>query len=67
MHTIQQILQHHFDGLMGSRSLVLLDCGGQEVRGLIPGDPPVREGDRVNLSLQLERAFDGDGTGASLL
>ena len=53
--------------LMGSRTLVLLDCGGQEVRVLIQGDPPVREGDRVNLSLQLERAFYFAPDGANLL
>jgi ABC-type sugar transport system ATPase subunit len=53
--------------LMGSRTLVLLDCSGQEVRVLIQGDPPVREGDRVNLSLQLERAFYFAPDGANLL
>jgi multiple sugar transport system ATP-binding protein len=53
--------------LMGSRTLVLFDCGGQEVRVLIQGDPPVREGDRVNLSLQLERAFYFAPDGANLL
>jgi hypothetical protein len=46
---------------------VLLDCGGHEVRVLIQGDPPVREGDRVNLSLQLERAFYFAPDGANLL
>jgi multiple sugar transport system ATP-binding protein len=53
--------------LMGSRTLVLLDCGGQEVRVLIQGDPVVREGDQVRLSLQLERAFYFAETGANLL
>jgi multiple sugar transport system ATP-binding protein len=53
--------------LMGSRTLVLLECGGQDVRMLIQGDPTVREGDRVGLSLQLERAFYFDETGANLL
>jgi multiple sugar transport system ATP-binding protein len=53
--------------LMGSRTLILLDCGGQEVRVLIQGDPSVREGDRVGLSLQLERAFYFAATGANLL
>jgi multiple sugar transport system ATP-binding protein len=53
--------------LMGSRTLVLVDCGGQEVRVLIQGDPAVGEGDRVRLALQLERAFYFDDTGANLL
>jgi multiple sugar transport system ATP-binding protein len=53
--------------LMGSRTLVLLDCGGQEVRVLIQGDPSVKEGDRVGLALQLERAFYFADTGANLL
>jgi multiple sugar transport system ATP-binding protein len=53
--------------LMGSRTLVLFDCGGHEVRVLIQGDPTVREGDRVGLSFQLERAFYFDETGANLL
>jgi ABC-type sugar transport system ATPase subunit len=53
--------------LMGSRTLVLLDCGGQDMRVLIQGDPSVREGDRVGLSLQLERAFYFAESGANLL
>jgi multiple sugar transport system ATP-binding protein len=53
--------------LMGSRTLVLLECGGQDVRMLVQGDPTVREGDRVGLSFQLERAFYFADTGANLL
>jgi multiple sugar transport system ATP-binding protein len=53
--------------LMGSRTLILLDCGGQEVRVLVQGDPTVREGDRVGLVLQLERAFYFAETGTNLL
>jgi multiple sugar transport system ATP-binding protein len=53
--------------LMGSRTLVLVDCGGQEVRVLVQGDPAVGEGDRVRLALQLERAFYFEDTGANLL
>jgi multiple sugar transport system ATP-binding protein len=53
--------------LMGSRTLVLLECGGQDVRVLVQGDPSVREGERVGLSLQLERAFYFAETGANLL
>jgi multiple sugar transport system ATP-binding protein len=43
--------------LMGSRTLIIIDCKGQEVRVLIQGDTGVREGESVNLSLQLDRAF----------
>jgi multiple sugar transport system ATP-binding protein len=53
--------------LMGSRTLVLLDCGGQEVRVLVQGDPTVKEGDRVGLALQLERAFYFAEAGANML
>ena len=53
--------------LMGSRTLILLECSGQDVRVLIQGDPTVREGDRVGLALQLERAFYFAETGANLL
>jgi multiple sugar transport system ATP-binding protein len=53
--------------LMGSRTLVLLDCGGQDVRVLVQGDPLVKEGDRVGLTLQLKRAFYFAGTGANLI
>jgi hypothetical protein len=53
--------------LMGSRTLILLDCGGQDVRVLVQGDPSVKEGDRVGLSLQLERGFYFAESGANLL
>ncbi|HEX6259874.1 MAG TPA: TOBE domain-containing protein, partial [Woeseiaceae bacterium] len=53
--------------LMGSRTLVLFDCGGHEVRVLVQGDPSVKEGDRVGLTLQLERAFYFAEDGANLL
>jgi multiple sugar transport system ATP-binding protein len=53
--------------LMGSRTLVLLDCGGQDVRVLVQGDPLVKEGDRVGLTLQLKRAFYFADTGANLI
>src|SRR5918996_542656 len=53
--------------LMVSRTLILLDCAGQEVRVLVQGDPTVREGDRVSLALQLERAFYFEESGANLL
>jgi ABC-type sugar transport system ATPase subunit len=53
--------------LMGSRTLILLECSGQDVRVLVQGDPSIREGDRVGLSFQLERAFYFAETGANLL
>ena len=53
--------------LMGSRTLVLLNCGGQDVRVLVQGDPAVKEGDRIGLALQLERAFYFTANGANLL
>src|SRR5918994_1105094 len=53
--------------LMGSRTLILLDCSGQDVRVLVQGDPTVREGDRVGLALQLESAFYFEESGANLL
>ena len=50
--------------LMGSRSLVLIDCNGQEVRVLVQGDHSVSEGENVQLSLDLAHGFffgmDGD-------
>lgn len=52
---------------MGSRTLILVDCDGQEVRVLIQGDPTVKEGDRIGVSLQLERAFYFAESGADLL
>jgi hypothetical protein len=38
-----------------------------DVRVLVQGDLTVREGDRVGLSLQLERAFYFAESGANLL
>jgi hypothetical protein len=38
-----------------------------DVRLPVQGDPTVREGDRVGLSLQLERAFYFAESGANLL
>jgi multiple sugar transport system ATP-binding protein len=53
--------------LMGSRTLILVDCGGQEVRVLVQGDPAVKEGDRVGLSLQLERGIHAHRRAAGML
>ncbi len=52
--------------LMGSRSLVLVDCGGQEVRVLVQGENNVREGEDVQLSLDLAHGFFFGPDGSSL-
>ena len=43
--------------LMGSRSLVLVDCKGEEIRVQVQGDHSIREGEKVQLSLDLEHGF----------
>jgi multiple sugar transport system ATP-binding protein len=53
--------------LLGSRTLVLVDVGGTEIRVLVQGEPGVREGERVRLVLQLARGFYFDLDGRSLL
>ena len=53
--------------LMGSRSLVIVDHQGTELRVLVQGEPGVEEGDRVRLTPNLARAFYFDETGRNLL
>jgi multiple sugar transport system ATP-binding protein len=53
--------------MMGSRTLVLVDTGGEDVRVLVQGDPLVREGERVGLTPGLERAFYFDDGGRNLM
>jgi multiple sugar transport system ATP-binding protein len=53
--------------MMGSRTLVLLDSGGDDVRVLVQGDPMVREGERVGVTPGLSRAFYFDQSGRNLL
>ena len=53
--------------LMGSRSLVLVDRGGRDVRVLVQGAAPIGEGDRVALRPDLARAFYFDEKGDNLL
>jgi multiple sugar transport system ATP-binding protein len=53
--------------LLGSRTLVYIDCGGDEIRLLIQGENTAREGDGVRLSLQLNKAFYFDLNGNNLL
>jgi multiple sugar transport system ATP-binding protein len=53
--------------MMGSRTLVLVDSEGEDLRVLVQGEPRVREGDRVGVTPDLARAFYfGDG-GRNLL
>ena len=53
--------------LLGSRTLILVDGADQELRVLVQGDSSVKEGERIGLSIQLDRAFYFDDTGTSLL
>ena len=53
--------------LMGSRTLILIDCQGRELRVLIQGVSAVNEGDSVQLKLDLERAFFFDLDGNNLV
>ena len=53
--------------MMGSRTLVLVDSGGQEVRVLVQGDATVREGQPVKLNLDLARAFYFDEAGRNIM
>ena len=53
--------------LMGSRTMILIDCQGHELRVLIQGVSEVNEGDSVQLRLDLERAFFFDSEGNSLV
>ena len=53
--------------MMGSRTLVLVDGDGDDLRVLVQGEPPVREGDRVGVTPDLARAFYFDASGRNLL
>ncbi len=53
--------------MMGSRTLVLVENPGQDLRVLMQGEPPVREGDRVGVTPDLARAFYFDANGRNLL
>jgi len=53
--------------MMGSRTLVLLDTDGDDVRVLVQGDPALREGERVGLTPALSHAFYFDQGGRNLL
>ena len=53
--------------LMGSRSLVLVECSGIDLRVLVQGASPVDEGDKVSLMPDLARAFYFDEKGNNLV
>jgi multiple sugar transport system ATP-binding protein len=53
--------------MMGSRTLVLVETETEDVRVLVQGEPPVREGERVGLSPDLARAFYFDDRERNLL
>jgi multiple sugar transport system ATP-binding protein len=53
--------------LLGSRSLVFVDCGGREVRVALQGETALREGETVRLGLPPERAFYFAQDGRNLL
>jgi ABC-type sugar transport system ATPase subunit len=53
--------------MMGSRTLVLVDSEGQDLRVLVQGEPPVHEGDRVGVTPDLARAFYFSESGRNLL
>lgn len=53
--------------LLGSRTLILIESEGEEVRALVQGASQVKEGDNVSLSLDLERAFYFDENGMALI
>lgn len=53
--------------LLGSRTLVLIESEGEEIRALVQGASRVKEGDHVSLSLDLEKAFYFDENGMALI
>ncbi len=53
--------------LLGSRTLVLIESEGEEVRALVQGASQVKEGDHVSLSLDLDKAFYFDENGMALI
>jgi multiple sugar transport system ATP-binding protein len=52
--------------MMGSRTLVLVDSEGEDLRVLVQGEPRVREGDRVGVTPDLARAFYFGDSGQNL-
>ena len=53
--------------LLGSRTLILIESDGEEIRALVQGTSQVKEGDKVSLSLDLDKAFYFDDTGTALI
>ncbi|UCF93375.1 MAG: ABC transporter ATP-binding protein [Desulfobacterales bacterium] len=48
---------------LGSRTLIFLQAEGQEIRSMVQGESPVREGETVHVTLQMGRAFLFDPAG----
>jgi multiple sugar transport system ATP-binding protein len=42
---------------LGSRTLIFLEAQNQEIRSVVQGESPVREGEAVHITFQMERAF----------
>ena len=53
--------------MMGSRTLVLVESEGGDIRALVQGEPDVREGEQVGITPDLRRAFYFDENGRNLL
>lgn len=51
---------------LGSRTIIILESNGVELRALVQGEMSAREGETVHLRLDLERAFFFDGAGNRL-
>ena len=52
--------------LLGSRTVILIESEGREIRVVIQGESAVKEGEAVKLTLDLERAFYFDSNGESI-
>jgi multiple sugar transport system ATP-binding protein len=48
---------------LGSRTLIFLQAKDREVRAMVQGEAPVKEGDSVHVTIQMDRAFLFDSTG----
>ena len=51
---------------LGSRTIIILESEGVELRALVQGETAAREGETVHLQLDMERAFFFDGAGNRL-
>lgn len=48
---------------LGSRTLIFLEAQGEEIRCAVQGETEVKEGEKVHVSFQMERAFLFDRQG----